>query len=186
MTVRSFLDEAPVDPFADPALDPFADAEQAPFDPFDVATNPGPVPSDPFNSPYPNLHPVSDRNVVRLTTSRLEAQQNRARALIQVATGAMTFDQVIAEATTVAGADLLGIRLHALLEARPGAGTAAASSVITHLSRALGCKVADGVDLAWLLDARSHGRYVAWLTTTRRFGGTPWPGFPFTKHGNEN
>lgn len=169
MSTATYLPE-PYDPFAEPLpalpepVDPFAEAI--------VLVAPG---------SYPNLVPVTSGTVIRLNVPRREAQQRRARALVHVAAGAATISDVIRQACAPDGAPLLTIRLRALLEARPGAGPAAAADVMTRLTYTLGAACREDADMAWLLDGRARGRYVAWLTATGKAGTSPWPGFPFTQ-----
>jgi hypothetical protein len=175
MSSAACLDPEPYDPFAEPSehlpepVDPFADTISlvAPKDPFAADA-------------YPNLVPVTSGTAIRLNVPRVKAQKRRALALVQVATGAATLSDVISQACAPDGGPLLSVRLKALLEARPGAGRAAAFDVMTRLSYTLGDVCREGADLAWLLDGRARGRYVAWLTATGVAATSPWPGFPFT------
>lgn len=130
---------------------------------------------------YPNLTPVVTPQAVRaLVEARLSAQRTRAAHLASVAEGVLSVPEVIMAATTPQGVALLRLRLRSLLEAQPGCGRKRAAAVMARLRLLTGEAFDERtVDLRWLLDNRSRGRFVHWLTATGRYPNPPWPGFPF-------
>lgn len=103
----------------------------------------------------------------------------RGRALLRVANGDASVDDILREATTADQHPYLRLRLRQLMLTVPHASPKTVNRVLTITSELFDDYPVRSMTVAWLLDRRSHGRrYQVWADA-QRDREAPWPGFPF-------
>ncbi|WP_159604633.1 hypothetical protein [Agromyces humi] len=113
--------------------------------------------------------------------ARARANELRAEALINLAEGVFTQQDLFEFAATASGKPLLRIPLRQVLLSTPGVGEARAGKVLERLRDLLNVRTQPrDMTIAWLLDSRAGGRrFLAWLDTVSPIRTEPWPGFPW-------
>lgn len=99
-----------------------------------------------------------------LRASRRLHARVRAQALVDLAEGRVSLNDVLLRATRPEGADLLRVPIRQFLLAIPGVGEATVKAVMRRLETFNGRTGApSSPDIRWLLDGRSHGTRVVAL-----------------------